>query len=147
MELDLGPVDIEAVRTILAIMHGYTRRVPRRVSLDQLVELAVLVNQFRCLDTVDTFGQIWIEGLRHHISTSFSLQTVKWIFISWVFRHEGIFSTVTRTAQVKGRGDMDTFGLPIPVVIRCKWPLSRFEGTHLGMQTKSIRNANKVWRH
>lgn len=120
VELDLGTVDIEAFRTILAIIHGRTRRVPRRINLDQLVELGVLVNRFKCLETVDTFGQIWIEGLKHHISTSFSPQTIKWIFVSWAFQHEEIFATVTRTAEIKGRSDMDTLGLPIPVAIKSK---------------------------
>ena len=120
MELRITGADPNAVRILLNIMHGRSRLVPRRVNLDLLTELAVLVDYFQCEEAVNAFGEWWMEALKPSIQNTFYQQTVKWIFVSWVFRNEEIFNTVTRTAQRKGKRDMPTFGIPIPPNIKSK---------------------------
>ncbi|RJE23248.1 hypothetical protein PHISCL_04405 [Aspergillus sclerotialis] len=117
-DLKITGADPNSVGILLNIMHGRTRSVPRRVNLDQLTDLAVLVDYFQCLETVQAFGDWWMEALKPSIQNEYYLQTARWIYVSWVFRNDEIFNTVTRIAQRKGKGDMITFGIPIPPSIK-----------------------------
>ncbi|KAF5566225.1 ankyrin repeat [Fusarium phyllophilum] len=55
--------DPEAFEIVLTIMHGYNRDVPRSLSLEMLVKVATIVNYYDCLESVDLYTEIWLEGL------------------------------------------------------------------------------------
>ncbi|CVK98723.1 uncharacterized protein FMAN_08477 [Fusarium mangiferae] len=54
--------DPEAFKIILNIMHGYNRDVPRSLSLEMLVKVAMIVNYYDCLESVELYTDIWLEG-------------------------------------------------------------------------------------
>ncbi|KAF5589818.1 uncharacterized protein FSUBG_11020 [Fusarium subglutinans] len=55
--------DPEAFKIILTIMHGYNRDVPRSLSLEMLVKVAMIVNYYDCLESVELYTDVWLEGL------------------------------------------------------------------------------------
>lgn len=47
--------DHEALRVVMHVIHGQTRKVPRKVSLDMLAKIAVIVDYYKCHEAVDFF--------------------------------------------------------------------------------------------
>ncbi|KAF4497633.1 hypothetical protein FAGAP_6209 [Fusarium agapanthi] len=59
--------DPEAFKIILTIMHGYNRDVPRSLSLEMLVKVAMIVNYYDCLESVELYMEIWLETLSQRL--------------------------------------------------------------------------------
>ncbi|KAF5977557.1 hypothetical protein FBULB1_6489 [Fusarium bulbicola] len=55
--------DPEAFKIVLTIMHGHNRDVPRSLSLEMLVKVAMIVNYYDCLESVELWTEIWLEAL------------------------------------------------------------------------------------
>jgi hypothetical protein len=73
-----------------------TRRVPRRVNLDELARLSVLVDKYQMLDAVEVFSDIWIKHLKPKIPETYTWYTLQWLGISWVFSRANLFKQMTR---------------------------------------------------
>jgi hypothetical protein len=90
--------DPEAFKIILTIMHGYHRDVPRSLSLEMLIKVAMIVNYYKCLENVELYIDIWLEGLRLELPTVYGRDCILCIFISWVFLKPIIFRNMTQLA-------------------------------------------------
>ncbi|KAF5557115.1 hypothetical protein FNAPI_5537 [Fusarium napiforme] len=61
--------DHEAFKIVLAIIHGYNRDVPRSLGLEMLVKVAMVVNYYDCLESVEPYTDIWLDGLKSELPT------------------------------------------------------------------------------
>jgi hypothetical protein len=110
--MDIWDVDITLI--IMNIMHGYAPKVPRKVDLDTLAKIAVMVDYYQCRGLVEVFADIWIEELKADMPKTFGKAVLQWICIAWVFRKQMEFFAATRVALVESSGVVHTYGLPIP---------------------------------
>ncbi|KAL5346669.1 hypothetical protein ACLOAV_008376 [Pseudogymnoascus australis] len=94
------PDDSEALITLMYIVHGMTKAVPRKVTLDTLTKLAILVNYYQMHEAVGFVSDMWIADLKQEsFPESFDPEVLPWLFISWVFsmRHE--YAQLTRILE------------------------------------------------
>lgn len=103
---------------ILNIIHGYSRRVPQKVSLPQLTDIAVATDFFQCHEAIEIFAGIWIQDLKSLVSFLFSEDTKKWMMIAWVFNSKDILRQAETIAMRQGTGPFQTSNLPIPKSIK-----------------------------
>ena len=97
------PDDPEALITLMHIVHGMTRAVPRKVTLDTLTRLAILVNYYQLHEAVEIFSDMWVTDLKQKsFPTSYDSEVIPWLFISWVFLMRDEFAQLTRILENEG---------------------------------------------
>lgn len=102
---------------LMVILHGKTRKVPRKVSLERLIEMAFLVDFYECLEAVEVFSEMWINDLAQEPCLSNRDNAHPWLFISWVFHRGDIFGKLTQEIQEISTGRIEGAGFPIPAVV------------------------------
>lgn len=116
VELEVDQPSGTAVLLLMLVIHGRTRQVPRQVSKEMLVEIAVLVDYYECYEVVEVFSDMWIAA----ISDKHEKRVVgapEWIFISWVFSKKTIFNKKTFAVINSYKGVIGAEGLPLPAKI------------------------------
>ncbi len=58
------PDDSEAPITLMYIVHGMTKAVPRKVTLNTLTKLAILINYYQLHEPVEFVSDLWIADLK-----------------------------------------------------------------------------------
>ena len=114
VELEFFDTDPSALLIILNIIHLNGWAVPQYVNLGTLVEVAVLTDYFGCHDALKPYPALWREGLKNTIPQKLCNDLVRWIFISWVFNYDSIFTEITKIAQRQSTDKIDCLDLPIP---------------------------------
>ncbi|KAL7946047.1 hypothetical protein V8C42DRAFT_50247 [Trichoderma barbatum] len=109
--------DEKALEMVMNIIHGHTTNVPGSISLEMLAKIAVIVDYFRCSETVRPYADKWISRLKEPFPTRYGRNLVLRLFVSWVFLDEFDFKAFTATVIRQGRGPMHTLSLPIPKTI------------------------------
>lgn len=122
VQVPLPDDDPAALAIILNIVHGHNRRVPRRVSLELLTNITILVDKYQMVEAVEFFAETWMEGLKKVIPTNYGSRTDvhRWISIAWVFNCQGNFKSMTQiTTRYTGARLVDEVDgrLPIPAII------------------------------
>ncbi|KAI0413416.1 hypothetical protein F5X98DRAFT_285550 [Xylaria grammica] len=105
--------NLKAMTIVLSIIHGKDHAVPRRLSLDMLVEVARIVDYIKCHEVVGLHASLWIRHLEDKIPVSYNSELLLWICIAGVFRDNRIFKRCTRVAIVGNHNGIATLGLPI----------------------------------
>ncbi|KAL2421972.1 hypothetical protein ABEF95_004139 [Exophiala dermatitidis] len=88
----------EAMMLILAIVHGFTRKVPRKVSRDMLLQIALLIDKYEIDETLELFTHMWFKHLKRKSDMEKASSLSDWIYISFVTRQEVIFNQLTTRA-------------------------------------------------
>ena len=114
VQFSMAEQDPEAMLIVMNIIHGRSRNVPRLVDLDMLTKLAVIVDYLECLEVVEPFSDRWVDNLKGDIPKTYSSELIQWLCVSFVFRKETQFETITSTAIRLSRCAIETLGLPIP---------------------------------
>lgn len=118
VEIPLPDDNAAAFEILLNILHGRTRKVPKKVDLSLLVELSVLVDKYQLHEPVEIFSDLWFDHIDDIADWhAGGAHVPKLICITWVFNKATCFSKITRTAQLKGCKPLkgsDTDALPIP---------------------------------
>lgn len=114
--LDAG-FDPDALKLLLNIIHGKTRKVPRSLDLEMLAKLSVLVDDFECFEEVEVFVDIWLDKLPYSPPTEYSRDLVLWILVSSVFHKSELFESTTCAAIWHSTEPIETLGLPIRDII------------------------------
>ena len=105
---------------LLNLMHGRIRAVPRKVNMDMLTELAILVDKYELLEITEIVLNSWLNGMDKNIKEEFNNDLLSWICISYVFKKAKIFQRVTKIAQMQSRGPIEEHRLPIPESVLSK---------------------------
>ncbi|GFF59810.1 hypothetical protein IFM51744_10056 [Aspergillus udagawae] len=107
-------IEVDAMLTLMNVIHGRGRNIPRKVTLNALLEIAVLVDQYECYEVVDVMADIWIDKLLKGMPSAYGKDIVSWIFISWVFQRPLPFTSATKIAATQSQQRIDPGDLPIP---------------------------------
>ena len=119
-ELPLPYDNPAAFLIILHLIHGQCRKVPRKIDLWMLTELAILVDKYELLESVEALLDHWLQNLTSVIPLTFNDDLLPWICISWVFKKSEIFKNVTQIAQVESEGLLEANHLSIPAHVLSK---------------------------
>jgi hypothetical protein len=111
--------DAEAFLILLNIIHLRNRKVPRKISLEQLAKIAVLVDYYECGEVLEMFTDMWIESLEASatIPSVYCRDLVLWIWTSWVFDLSDQFERATAVAIKRTEKTLSTLDLPIPNMV------------------------------
>ena len=113
-ELPLPDDNPAAFLVILHLIHGQIRKVPRQIGLSMLTEMAVLVDKYELLESVEMLLDPWLQNLKSTIPLTLNNDLLPWICISWVFKKPEIYKKVTKIAQAESEGLLGENQLPIP---------------------------------
>ena len=116
-EFRLPDDDPVALSILLNIVHGHNRRVPRRLELTMLTEVASLVDKYYMVEVIEVYSDMWVDNLKDDVPRSFTNDLLPWLCISWVFQKAKIFKNTTKIAQCESKrvvGEARTSVLPIP---------------------------------
>lgn len=108
--------DVEALQIIMDIIHGRSQRVPRFVTLELLAKVAVLVDYYKCHDTVKFFSDTWIENLQtwKHPTRGLCRELILRLFVSYVFDQAQTILELLHFVVREARGPLQTLDLPLP---------------------------------
>ena len=113
-ELHLPDDDPSALLVLMNLAHCQIRRIPRRVDLDMLTQLSILVDKYELHEITEMFTDSWFSGLKAGPPEHFTEELLSWISVSYVFRREEIFTKCTKIAMRESEGIVESPGLPIP---------------------------------
>lgn len=114
-EITANEWDTEALLIVLNIIHGRNRSVPRSISEEMLVKVAVIVDYYDCHEVTEFASDIWIQNANSSIPTSYdSSRCLIWLCISLVFSQADIFRHMTELIIMESSGPFETIGLPLP---------------------------------
>lgn len=102
--------DPDAMIILLNIIHGLSSKVPRRVDLNMLSRLAVVVHHWQMHETVELWSDTWIEHLKREkgLPRSYTPKILlSWLFISWVFRKDEDFENMSKILERECDDNLD----------------------------------------
>lgn len=122
--LTIHDFDPSAIEIVLNLVHGRIRNTPRAPSISLLYDLARFCHYLECVPAIQPFATSWIDRTKHVVMglTTLRSDTMKWIFIPYVFRHEDLFRHMTALAQqlsaenLERRRDRDQVPVPKDVI-------------------------------
>ncbi|KAJ5193060.1 hypothetical protein N7449_009202 [Penicillium cf. viridicatum] len=120
VEIPVNDCEPDILLIILNLIHGRSRQVTRKLSLSQLTKIAVATDFFQCHEAIEVFADIWINGLKSLVSSTFSENTKLWMMIAWVFKSNDTLRLTEKIAMQQGTGPFQTGNLPIPKSIKDK---------------------------
>ncbi|KAH6858693.1 hypothetical protein B0T12DRAFT_501060 [Alternaria alternata] len=90
--------------------------IPRRVSLELLAKVGILVDYYDCEDAVGSFTTTWMESFdSREVPSEYCRDLLLHLWVSYVFRDENHFQLATDVAAAYcDEGTLRTIGLPIP---------------------------------
>tara|TARA_R110002003_G_scaffold46_1_gene3708 strand:- start:12 stop:491 length:480 start_codon:yes stop_codon:yes gene_type:complete len=108
--------DADAFLILLNIMHLRNRQIPRKLPLEMLAKIAVLVDYYECGEAVEMFTSLWIDHLKNvsALPLTYCRDLVLWIWVSWVFDIGDYFFLTTAAAIKEIDGTLRALDLPIP---------------------------------
>jgi len=140
VEVPLPDDDVTAFIIVLDVIHGRNKRVPRKVTLEMLTKISIIVDKYQMAEVVESYSDGWIDGLMEDFPTKYAFGddteiVHRWLGISWVFGKDDEFNELTQLVE-RGcwadlEGDLEE-GLPIPDLIIC---------TFLHPSTYSLENS------
>ncbi|EEU36559.1 uncharacterized protein NECHADRAFT_81272 [Fusarium vanettenii 77-13-4] len=102
--------DPAAFEIVMNAIHGYTHKMPRTVTLENLAKIAAIVDDLDCAQSLWFFAKTWIAGLDKYMRNE---NFRWWIVISFVFDEPDIFRPATQLAILQDKAQFDAQGLPI----------------------------------
>ncbi|KAL5086376.1 hypothetical protein Trisim1_009101 [Trichoderma cf. simile WF8] len=110
----LAPIfDPIAFETVMRIVHAQNKKVPEEVTLEQLANIAAIVDDLQCQESVDFFASLWAKKLAIKPPEEINVDLARCILISTVFGLKGLYESSTLQAILSSTGAMPVFGLPI----------------------------------
>jgi hypothetical protein len=80
----LEDCDEQALHILLNILHLKNREVPRKVNLDLLAKLTVLIDRYKCTEAVEVFLGMWIEAVLviDPVPSEYCRELVLWLYVA-----------------------------------------------------------------
>ncbi|KJK66781.1 hypothetical protein P875_00127847 [Aspergillus parasiticus SU-1] len=114
VEITAESWDIEALLILLHAIHGQQYHVPRKLTLEMLAKVAVLVDYYDCKESVYIWSTIWIDALEEKIPETYSRDLLLWLWISCIFQLPAQFKESTSTVMSWSDGWITSLEFPIP---------------------------------
>lgn len=113
--------DLDALLVVLNAMHGRQRHLPRKMSLEQLAKVAVVVDYYQCHGVVDMAKELWIKNLKPSFPTTYNRDVTLWIWVAWVFSAAEEFKTATLITIRECPRPFSPLGFPLPSAVISKF--------------------------
>lgn len=97
-QIDCRGDDGDALLVLLNIIHLRFSLVPKKPGYVLLLQLAVLVDQYDCIDITRPWLESWMEG---ETTECVREDQEGWLFISWVFGRDATFKKLSRHLVTK----------------------------------------------
>jgi hypothetical protein len=81
LELPLPDDDPDAISILLDVIHGHTRKVPRKVDFELLIHISILVDKYQLQEVVEVFFNGWIQALDQEVPASLTVDLIPWLCI------------------------------------------------------------------
>ncbi|PON24630.1 hypothetical protein TGAM01_v206560 [Trichoderma gamsii] len=107
----------EALLTVMRILHGRTKVIPRTISLEKLAKIAVVIDYYNLHEAIDFSAKEWIYNLKEPPPTSFGRTLLLRFLVSWVFSEVYTFRQLSKIIIQESRGPVNAQSLPIPKAI------------------------------
>jgi len=91
--------DADAMLLLLSIVHGLTRRVPRRIKNHLFLNVVILIDKYQLNEATEICTDIWFDVLWKSVPQNLYQDLANWIYSCWVLRKEEEFKNLTRLAQ------------------------------------------------
>ncbi|CRG89476.1 hypothetical protein PISL3812_06512 [Talaromyces islandicus] len=65
MVYEIQKFDLDAMVTLMNVIHGYGQKVPRTVSIEELVRFVILMDYFLCAEICSLYTEIWTERIMY----------------------------------------------------------------------------------
>jgi hypothetical protein len=92
LEVELSEDDQAVMIIVLNIIHGRNRVVPKRIDLNMLTNLAILVDKYQMVEAVESFSEFWTDhllteqdlpdGFPDDIESTYQKRIYKWLAVS-----------------------------------------------------------------
>lgn len=113
--------DPDALLIVLNVLHARGKHIRRALELPMLARVAQVVDYYFLHDTISYASEIWLEKLKAApMPTRYCMESVLWIWVSWVFKESRVFEKMMLIAVKQSRGPIQTLDLPISGTICCK---------------------------
>ncbi|KAF8543795.1 hypothetical protein BDD12DRAFT_801748 [Trichophaea hybrida] len=83
---------------ILRVVHFLHKQVPRTLSVDQLVQAAIICDKYGLYEALQLISETWTKA----VSWRSANHPEDWLLISWVFGPEAIFTSTSRALILSG---------------------------------------------
>ncbi|KAG4440525.1 hypothetical protein IFR05_003995 [Cadophora sp. M221] len=103
-EVVLPDDDYVAFGIMMNIIHGRVSKIPRKLSLDIMTKLAILVDKYETLAVFGLVLDVWMPPLTNKIPKFFNKDVLPWLAIAWVFRLPDLFRKMTKLLLTEGDG-------------------------------------------
>ena len=104
-EIDCSNDDLFALAILFDIAHMKFRSVPDNINLQQLYQIAILLDQYACIELVQPWLKGWLAGKKKTQRENKDI----WLLIAWVFGLEDTFvelaRKVVREAKIDEEGN------------------------------------------
>lgn len=91
--------DPVALATVLYVLHSRPENVPRSITSENLLEIAIICNFYDCAEAMRPWDELWITPLRDLAAKP---GYEYWLFISWVFKEGGLFEQLSKKFSTSG---------------------------------------------
>lgn len=107
--------DSYAFEIVLHAIHGNTQKLPQSVSLEQLANIAAIVDDLTCQRAMLFFAKAWIDrlGLKMSPPQAVCDDFYRLILVSFVFGEAATFESATRTAIQYATAPLSTSQFPV----------------------------------
>ncbi|KAE8306926.1 hypothetical protein BDV41DRAFT_569477 [Aspergillus transmontanensis] len=130
-EITISGWDLDAFLILMNIFHCRPQNLPREISLELLAKVVILADYYQCQTLVQYFAERWIKSLRVNLPTTYSRDSMLWVWVSWVFRQSYEFEKCTLLAISQSSNRITNLGLPIPEQVIDKMNMRRYDAITL----------------
>lgn len=120
-ELAIEDDDLKVLRYILLYLHHQNLEVPTKISFQELVQVAVVIDKYDLRVALRFMGEMWLQQWKDKPVVSREWDSLlpqsryeNWLFVSWVFGEEDIFKResafLTRMSVIGEDGHL-SFGI------------------------------------
>ncbi|KAK0619421.1 hypothetical protein B0T14DRAFT_432395, partial [Immersiella caudata] len=110
--------DTEALVIVMNVLHSHYRQVPKKVSLEMLAKIAIIVDYYQIHEALQIIASLWINALKESLPDSPGRDVTLWILVSLVFGDATVFRQVTKIAILRSKKDITIpHNLPIPLAV------------------------------
>lgn len=99
--------------TVMNVIHGRNRELPRVVNLELLAKIAVVTDYLMCHESMEVLSVVWMNELKGSLPDTYCRDLILWIMISFIFRDQDAFSSATRIAILRSDKEVPSTGIPI----------------------------------
>ena len=112
-ELPLHEDDPDTLLILLHAIHGRFRRVPRKVDLKTLTQIAILVDKYELLEVTDLLLDHWLRDIEDTFPSTFDDDLLSRICVAYIFQRETTLQKLIGIATLESSGILDRGNLPI----------------------------------